>query len=143
MCWVLLVPELVEFHFGRIHFRESVWVRNGMILGVDSPFFSTIVLSKNRLWVFDGFLNRRTPGKNGEGTPRMMQRMCQGAHGASHLRPADDWRLRCSRRGVWLGAGSQFAAWLWGDPGKSTAWLPLRLQVRNFTTSLAPLFIVD
>ena len=47
-----------------------------MFLGVDSPFFSTIVLFKN--WLFppprasDGFLKRRIPGKNGEGTPRIL-----------------------------------------------------------------------
>ena len=43
-------------------------------LGVDSPFFLTIVLSKNQLfpWVFDGFLKRRIPGYNGEGIPRYM-----------------------------------------------------------------------
>ena len=37
-----------------------------VFLGVDSPFFSTIVLFKNRLfdfpWVFDGVLKRRIPG---------------------------------------------------------------------------------
>ena len=40
-------------------------------LGVDSPFFSTIVLFKSQLfpWVFDDFLKRRILGKNGEGSP--------------------------------------------------------------------------
>ena len=37
-------------------------------LGFNSPFFSTVVLFKNQLFprVFDGFLKRRIPGKNGE-----------------------------------------------------------------------------
>ena len=39
------------------------------ILGVDAPFFSTIVLSKNRLFPL-GFRRFSDPGKNGEGTPR-------------------------------------------------------------------------
>ena len=45
-----------------------------IILRVDSPVFSTIVLFKNQLfpWVFDGFLKRRIPGKNGEGSPRII-----------------------------------------------------------------------
>ena len=44
---------------------RNVWIT----LGVDSPFFSTIVLCKNQLfcWVFDGCLKRRIPGKNGNG----------------------------------------------------------------------------
>ena len=39
-------------------------------LGVDSPFFSTFGLLKNQLfaWVFDDFLKRRIPGKDGEGS---------------------------------------------------------------------------
>ena len=46
--------------------------RKLLTLGVDSPFFSTIVLFKNQMfpWVFDGLLKRRIPGQNGEGTPR-------------------------------------------------------------------------
>ena len=38
---------------------------------IPCPFFSTIVLSKNRIrfpWVSGGFLERMIPGKNGEGT---------------------------------------------------------------------------
>ena len=48
-----------------------------MIPGVDSPFFSIIVLFKTcRLpWVSGGFLERRIPGKNGEGTPRVLCRV--------------------------------------------------------------------
>ena len=47
---------------------------HGPILGVDSPFFSTIVLFKHLPfpWVSGGFLERRIPGKNGEGTARSM-----------------------------------------------------------------------
>ena len=64
--------------------RESHWfggfplilrqARVCIILGVDSPFFATIVLFKQGLFPlgFDGFLKRRIPGKNGEGTPRIM-----------------------------------------------------------------------
>ena len=42
--------------------------RKGIVLGVHSPFFSTIVLFKNQLFTCgsDGFLERRIPGKNGE-----------------------------------------------------------------------------
>ena len=44
-------------------------------LGVDSPFFSTIILFNRQLFlprVLGGFLERRIPGKNGSGaaTPR-------------------------------------------------------------------------
>ena len=41
-------------------------------LEVDSPFFSTIVLFKNRVFPlgFGGFLKRRIPGKNEEGSRR-------------------------------------------------------------------------
>ena len=49
------------------------------ILGVDGPFFSAIVLFKNRIhffafffWVCSGFLERRIPEKNGEVTARAM-----------------------------------------------------------------------
>ena len=39
------------------------------ILGVDSPFCSTIFLSNRPFsWVSGGFLERRIPGKNGGGT---------------------------------------------------------------------------
>ena len=44
---------------------------------IPCPFCSSIVLSKNRIrfpWVSGGFLERRLPGKNGEGTPRMCKR---------------------------------------------------------------------
>ena len=46
-----------------------------LFLGVDSPFFSTIVLFKNQLFpfVFDGFLKRRISGKNVEGSPRLLR----------------------------------------------------------------------
>ena len=42
------------------------------ILGVDSPFFQPSFFSQTGCfpWVFDGFLKRNIPGKNGEGTPR-------------------------------------------------------------------------
>ena len=53
---------------------QAKGVRVSFFLGVDSPFFSTIVLFKNRICfprVLDGFLKRRIPGKNREGTPRL------------------------------------------------------------------------
>ena len=51
----------------RTHLRQG-------ILGGDSPFFPTIGLFKNQLFSlgFGGFLEKRIPGKNGEGTPRMI-----------------------------------------------------------------------
>ena len=53
-------------------FDDDMWFSN--ILGVDSPLFSTIVLSKTSCLhtVFGGFLERRIPGKNGEATLRNM-----------------------------------------------------------------------
>ena len=42
----------------------------GSFLGFDFPFFSTIVRFRNRIcfpWVFDGFLKKMIPGKNGNG----------------------------------------------------------------------------
>ena len=38
------------------------------VLGVDSPFFSTIVLLKNQLfvWVFDGLPEKKRPWKEWE-----------------------------------------------------------------------------
>ena len=45
----------------------------GAVLRDDSPFCSTIVLSKNWIrfpWVSGGFPERRIPGKNGGGSPR-------------------------------------------------------------------------
>ena len=42
-------------------FRRAAFA---FILGVDSPFFSKTGCFT---WVFDGFLNRRIPGKNGNG----------------------------------------------------------------------------
>ena len=46
-----------------------------IILGVDSPFFSTIAFPKTSRspWVSGGFLERRIPGKDGEGTNRIMR----------------------------------------------------------------------
>ena len=65
-----------------VHDLGFVWVltRGQVFLGVDSPFFSTIVLSKN--WaVFPGFpeLERRIPG-NGERTPRFESPVIMGEH---------------------------------------------------------------
>ena len=42
------------------------------VLTLDSAFFATIALFKNRPfpWVSGGFLERRIPGKNGEGSTR-------------------------------------------------------------------------
>ena len=43
------------------------------ILRADSPFFSAIALFNNQIrfpWVSGGVLERRIPGKNGEGTLR-------------------------------------------------------------------------
>ena len=49
-------------------------------LTVDSPFFSTIVLLKNRPfpWVSGIFLERRILGKNGEGSTRKKGRAPSG-----------------------------------------------------------------
>ena len=69
--------------FGRTDDQDAVWFRLGMgqtlrmvvnsishhletmVLGVDSPFFSTIVLFKTSRfpWDFDGFLKRKIPGQ--------------------------------------------------------------------------------
>ena len=47
-------------------------MRLDIALGFDSPFFSSIVPKTGRFpWVSGGFLERRIPGKNGEGTPRI------------------------------------------------------------------------
>ena len=45
-----------------------------VILRVDSPFFPTIVLFENRPfpWLSGGFLERRIPGKNGDGSTRVI-----------------------------------------------------------------------
>ena len=50
---------------------EPTWSWH-LFLGVDSPFFSTIVLFKNQLfmWGSDGFLEKTTK-KNGEVSPRL------------------------------------------------------------------------
>ena len=54
----------------RLRARETVYSCD-----LDSPFFSTIVFLKNRPipWVSGGFLERRIPGKNGEGSPRFLR----------------------------------------------------------------------
>ena len=56
-------------------------------IGVDSPFFSTIVLFKHQLvaCVFDGFLKRRIPGKNGEGSPRTKGEVALGGSASMRL----------------------------------------------------------
>ena len=61
--------------FSGFHLR--LWAANVfavMVLGVDSPFFPTIVLFENQLFSqgFGGCLERRIPGKNGEATLRMV-----------------------------------------------------------------------
>ena len=52
--------------------------RRIFVLGVDSPFFATIVLLISQLFpcVCDGFLKRRIPKKNGEGSPRFVVKGC-------------------------------------------------------------------
>ena len=61
----------------------------GFVRGVDSPFFSSIVLSKSLLFpsVSGGFLERRIPGKNGEGTPRFVVSLFRGVQ----LPPLKPW----------------------------------------------------
>ena len=58
----------LHVHMNRMEARNLA-----MFLGVDSPFFSTIVLFTNLLFFrgSHGFLERRIPGKNGEVSPRM------------------------------------------------------------------------
>ena len=67
-----------------------------IFLGVDSPFFSTIVLFKNQpcfLGVFflpgvsGGFLEGRIPGKNGEGSPRIFAISELAERRAEHSNP--------------------------------------------------------
>ena len=52
------------------NFKEP---KRTITLGGDSPFFSNIVLFKTSRfrWVSGGFLEKRIPGKNGEGIPRI------------------------------------------------------------------------
>ena len=71
-----------------------------MALGVDSPFFSTIVLLKNRLFLlgFDGLLKRSLPGKNGEGTPRMVFGTQLKALGEKHDAHNAHVRMRARER---------------------------------------------
>ena len=59
-----------------------------MNLGLDSPFFSTIVLFNSQLFPhgFGGFLERRMPEKYGQGTPRMND-PCHG-----QLQNLADWQ---------------------------------------------------
>ena len=67
--WNCRVQPLIAFHC-----RHAWQTLTKVFLGVDSPFFSTIVLFKNQLFPlgFDGFLKRRIPGKHGEGSPRVI-----------------------------------------------------------------------
>ena len=53
---------------------------NSLFLRVDSPFCSTIVLFKTRpvILVSGGFLERRIPGKNGEGSTRVSPLRAEG-----------------------------------------------------------------
>ena len=70
----------------------QVWMEANpaaIIPGVDSPFFSIILLLKRIChcpWVSGGLLERRIPGKNGEGTPRNHTRLFQ-PH--SEIQPVD------------------------------------------------------
>ena len=59
---------------GGMSFARSCLRGSSNILRVDSPFFPTIVLFENPPfpWVSGGFLERRIPGKNGEGRSRNM-----------------------------------------------------------------------
>ena len=75
-----------------------------MFLGVDSLFFSAIVLFKNRIRFFffrvsGGFLERRIPGKNGHGRYpwNVEQRKPKTAEASQR------WAMssrRCPRRGL-------------------------------------------
>ena len=62
------LQKVWEFHCGPPVFFDPVvlgQMKGKMILGVDSPFFSTIVLFKNRICfprVLGGFVERRKPG---------------------------------------------------------------------------------
>ena len=53
------------------HVVRRAW-NMATVLGVDSPFFSAIALSKTSHFprAFGGFLERRITGKNGEVTPK-------------------------------------------------------------------------
>ena len=66
--------ELVRPGDGDWHFQADLEARGGSLLRVDSPFFPTIVLFENGpfSWVSGGFLERRIPGKNGEGSTRSL-----------------------------------------------------------------------
>ena len=57
--------------------RMCFWGLIPVFLGVDSPFFSTIVLFKTSCfpWGSDGFPERRIPGKNGKVSPRILKRL--------------------------------------------------------------------
>ena len=67
------IPQQGSLDLGStfVHLSES-----SLIGLISFPFFSTIVLSKNRIrspWGSGGFLERRIPGKNGEGTSRIFK----------------------------------------------------------------------
>ena len=64
---VLCSAKLVVSHLGY----------TPLMLLVTSPFFPTIVLFENRPfpWVSGGFLERRIPGKNGEGSTRRITKL--------------------------------------------------------------------
>ena len=124
-------PVAVSFGFGRrgmghgprismaatLGHESHLWVahndirgRNSEILGsLPFPFFSSIVPSKNRSrfpWVSGGFLERRIPGKDGEGTPIIFVMIVNGLWAArtsersQMLCPVAQWQLPQSVSGI-------------------------------------------
>ena len=96
--------------------------------GVDSPFFSAIVLFKNQPFpgVFGGFLERTIPGKNGEVTPRgipVFHRESDasglGRHGfLTCVCRCPFWLIWSNNRGC-LTDSERFTWWFNQLPGKS------------------------
>ena len=72
--------------------NEGTLQQKGQTLGVDSPFFSTIVLFYNQLFprVLNGFLKRRIPGKTGEGSPRRPMWVLGPCQGQEDSEKAED-----------------------------------------------------
>ena len=80
----------------RAGFWSSFHWERLLSLGVDSPFFPTIVILKNQL-IFPGFLGRRIPGKNWEGTPRLAENTSSACR-----KHEVGFVSCCSRRSQWV-----------------------------------------